>query len=306
MMQVDLRLIAYVSGPNTSLWNRRARCRRLLCTGSVSFHAKAPGMVSHDPLTIDERIPDPLVQPRWLTNLGRGDHPPAQEEQNYMCNHYRASGEWRTRMDEFSHSRLTPRFDFTAPRANVQGDDLFPGHLGEILVGAERRLDSVVARWCFMPLSAKGTWADWLKARRGCNNARGEEADGKWPFQFVAKSGRCLIPGEAFFEWDDGPKGAKNEYRFAYPDERAFFFAGLCGHADPPDAGKILTYTMVTKAAGGDTSAIGHKRQPVVLHPEEIEAWLDPANTIRSFTERHDPPGTFAYTPVRGPKAIAA
>jgi hypothetical protein len=52
-MQVQLRTIAIVSGPETSLWNRRAPCRRLLCRGMVEFWAKAPGMASHSLLTAD-------------------------------------------------------------------------------------------------------------------------------------------------------------------------------------------------------------------------------------------------------------
>jgi len=64
MMLVDLKLIAFVSGPNVSLWNRKARCRRLLCQGVVTFHAKAPGMSGHEPLTIDPRVRDD--RPSWI------------------------------------------------------------------------------------------------------------------------------------------------------------------------------------------------------------------------------------------------
>ena len=73
MMLADLKLIAYVKGPNVSLWNRRARCRRLLCGGVVEFHAKAPGMPGHDRLVIDDRLPDPTAEPRWLKNVRRQD-----------------------------------------------------------------------------------------------------------------------------------------------------------------------------------------------------------------------------------------
>lgn len=66
MMMVDLKLIAFVSGPKVSLWNRRARCRRLLCGGAVEFHAKAPGMLGHELLAIDDRLPDPTAVPRWI------------------------------------------------------------------------------------------------------------------------------------------------------------------------------------------------------------------------------------------------
>ena len=64
MMLVDLKLISFVRGPNVSLWNRKARCRRLLCPGYVTFWAKAPGMAGHDPLIIDTRVPD--VRPGWV------------------------------------------------------------------------------------------------------------------------------------------------------------------------------------------------------------------------------------------------
>jgi hypothetical protein len=50
IMTVNLRLVARVSGPSTSLWNRKIRCRRLGCTGFVGFQAKAPGMDCFDAL----------------------------------------------------------------------------------------------------------------------------------------------------------------------------------------------------------------------------------------------------------------
>ena len=56
-MRVDLELIVKVSGPRVSLWNRRARCRRLGCKGWVEFRARAPGMYTHEPLLADEREP---------------------------------------------------------------------------------------------------------------------------------------------------------------------------------------------------------------------------------------------------------
>ena len=43
-------VIARVSGAETSLWNRKGRCRRLGCIGLVDFLAKAPGMYSHEAL----------------------------------------------------------------------------------------------------------------------------------------------------------------------------------------------------------------------------------------------------------------
>lgn len=55
-MQADLATIALISGKDTILWNRKPRCRRLLCGGHVTFWAKAPGMNGHQPLVIDEKV----------------------------------------------------------------------------------------------------------------------------------------------------------------------------------------------------------------------------------------------------------
>lgn len=50
IMRVDLWAILRLRGPKTSLWNRKARCRRLGCPGVVEFQARAPGMGWHETL----------------------------------------------------------------------------------------------------------------------------------------------------------------------------------------------------------------------------------------------------------------
>jgi hypothetical protein len=49
-MVLDLALVARISGPQTSLWNRKARCRRIACPGFVEFNGKAPEMSGYKPL----------------------------------------------------------------------------------------------------------------------------------------------------------------------------------------------------------------------------------------------------------------
>lgn len=66
-LRTDLALIVRVSGGGTSLWNRKARCRRLNCAGWVVFKAKAPGMFWFEELAADDRAPD---LPAW--RRGRG------------------------------------------------------------------------------------------------------------------------------------------------------------------------------------------------------------------------------------------
>ena len=48
---VDLRVIALVSGPRASLWNRKAPCKKLGCDGFVNFEAKFWGFNVYQPMT---------------------------------------------------------------------------------------------------------------------------------------------------------------------------------------------------------------------------------------------------------------
>jgi hypothetical protein len=49
-MLVRLDWITRISGPQTSLWNRRPPCRRMFCSGQVQFLARPPGCLTHRPL----------------------------------------------------------------------------------------------------------------------------------------------------------------------------------------------------------------------------------------------------------------
>ena len=57
-MPVDLDLVAWRSGSATSLWNRKARCRRIGCIGFVVFQAKFRGTHVYQTLAADDREPD--------------------------------------------------------------------------------------------------------------------------------------------------------------------------------------------------------------------------------------------------------
>ena len=222
-----------------------------------------------------------------------------------MCNHYSSSGEWRDRMGEFSHLKLPP-FDRNRPRPNVQGPDIWPAYTGEILGIEEGELVAQAATWLLMPFWAAKQgrkFAEWRKTNGGCNNAKGETAETIATFRSPATSawGRCLIPGTAFFEYhkDKGPDGRKAEYRFSYPEGRPFFFAGLRSRVEPADTGPMTGYAMVTKPHGPDTFSIGHHRQPVILEPGQLAAWLDSANPVTEFLEP-SPAATFKVELAKG------
>lgn len=51
IMRVDLAILIRLRGRDLSLWNRRARCRRVGCLGFVEFQGRAPGMSMHEALS---------------------------------------------------------------------------------------------------------------------------------------------------------------------------------------------------------------------------------------------------------------
>lgn len=202
-----------------------------------------------------------------------------------MCNHYRSDPTWREKMGEFSDLKI-PIFDRAAPTPNFQSLDIWPGYMGEIArIDDDGMMRPAAAYWRMIPWWFKGSMKGWARTNGGCNNAKGETAETNGVFKQAAKSGRCIIPAEAFFEYAaDRVDGKKPEFRFKPTAGGTLWLAALCGWAEPEE-GRILTYTMVTKPAGPDVSAIGHPRQPVNLEPAQFGAWLDGSTPMTEFLE---------------------
>lgn len=307
-MPVDLKLIAYVRGPKVSLWNRKAKCRRLLCPGIVEFHAKAPGMIGHQKMVFDEREIERA--PNWARDriaAVAAERQREREERTEMCNHYRRDPDWRLKTGDFSETRIPVRFDRTSlPNEEIK-THIYPGRAGEILVVEGGEPAALSAVWTHVEADYRGSFKDYRagKFTKGRNNCRSEKADTAKTWAPVAAN-RCLIPLDGFCEYDDWRTGKAIEYLFTWPDARPMFAAGLFGWAEPTE-GRMLTFTMLTKEAGGDTASIGHKRQPVILETaDDLVAWLDPAHPIQPFSERLSPAGTFAVSRIEKPAKVAA
>lgn len=51
IMSTNLPLLIKLKGPDLSLWNLRAPCRRLGCQGKVEFQGRPPGRSYHETLS---------------------------------------------------------------------------------------------------------------------------------------------------------------------------------------------------------------------------------------------------------------
>jgi putative SOS response-associated peptidase YedK len=128
-----------------------------------------------------------------------------------------------------------------------------------------------VVRWGLVP-----SWAKDPSVGNRLLNARAESLTDKPAFRTAARSRRCLVPADGWFEWAkrlDSP--TKQPYFVTPQDGSVLAFAGLWevwGRGDD----RLYTCTVVTAPAVGALTEI-HPRMPLVLPRERWSAWLDPA-----------------------------
>ena len=129
----------------------------------------------------------------------------------------------------------------------------------------ERRLDALT--WGFIPWHEKDP-----KGGRKPINARSETIATSGLFRAAFQSRRCLVPIDAFYEWETTPTG-KQPWAFARTDGAPLAMAGLWESWKAPDGEIRRTFTIATTQANGFMSRI-HDRMPVILEPASWPVWL--------------------------------
>lgn len=126
--------------------------------------------------------------------------------------------------------------------------------------------------WGFVP-----HWAKDMKGSRFIN-ARAETAAEKPSFRDAFQSRRCVIPADAFYEWD-AREQPKAPYRIQPENKAPFAFAGLWDAWQNPQTGEIIeSFAILTTAATAAMQGC-HDRMPVMLTTAAaLTLWLDPAS----------------------------
>jgi putative SOS response-associated peptidase YedK len=141
-----------------------------------------------------------------------------------------------------------------APPAGVQGDA--PRHFR-------------LMQWGLLP-----SWAKQNDTSRRPFNARSETAHEKPSFRSSFTRRRCLVPADGWFEWtkEDGGK----QPHWIHPlDGRPLALAGLWSSWSSTTGDAIESFTILTCEAADHLAGL-HHRMPVLMAPEDWEAWLDP------------------------------
>ena len=164
---------------------------------------------------------------------------------------------------------------------------------GALTGGGHRELRAV--RWGLVP-----SWAKDVSIGNRMINARVESLTDKPAFRTAARTRRCIVPADGWYEWAkrlDSP--TKQPYFITPQDGSVLALAGLWevwGRGED----RLYTCTVVTSPAVGVLTEI-HDRMPLVLPPDRWAAWLDPSREDVEALVEPTPPEmveTFEIRPV--------
>jgi putative SOS response-associated peptidase YedK len=178
-----------------------------------------------------------------------------------MCGRYALYGPHSRYRDRFN---TIEAFDF-GERFNIAPSSTVP----VIRQDADGSRHVVMAKWGLVPF--------WVKDPKTINhpiNAVAETAAIKPMFRQAFRTGRILVPADAFYEWQPGPGGRKTPFLIRMRDEAPFGMAGLLEHWKTPSGEDLLTFTILTVAANVLVGKI-HNRMPAIIKPEDYAIWLD-------------------------------
>lgn len=148
---------------------------------------------------------------------------------------------------------------------------------------ATRRIRSM--RWGLIPPWVK-TMADGAPDTKGplLINARAETLTTSPAFRGSAKTKRCLIPMDGWYEWRpnpaaEGKKATKTPFYMHAADDGLLFMAGLWSTWRPAGSSRedapLVSCTIITTEAVGPLADI-HDRMPLTISAGDWDHWLDP------------------------------
>ena len=123
------------------------------------------------------------------------------------------------------------------------------------------------ARWGLLPFWAGGT----KKRAAGWINARAETALDSPAFGPALRHGRCIIPVDAFYEWDRSVT-PRQPFAIGAADDGLLALAGIWS---PPSDSALPSAAILTTSPNELLSLI-HDRMPVILSRDVLSDWLSP------------------------------
>jgi putative SOS response-associated peptidase YedK len=145
-----------------------------------------------------------------------------------------------------------------------------------------RRLRAM--RWGFLPR--------WYKTPTDgplIINARSDTIATKPAFRDAVRTRRCILPASGFYEWSEGPNGARLPWYFTRSDGQPMALAGIWQPWDADGASQDTCAIVSTEAGEGMLRL--HHREPVILEPADWPLWLGEAGHGAAVLMKATAPG---------------
>ena len=146
----------------------------------------------------------------------------------------------------------------------------------------EREL--VMMRWGLVPY-----WAKDPSIGLRTINAKAESITTAPAFREAFKYRRCLIPADAFYEWQKLNAKMKQPFAIAMKDGQTYALAGLWERWKDRKVGiELLTFTVITTDPNEIVEPL-HDRMPVIIPAKDYDRWLcvdplrPPVDLLRPF-----------------------
>jgi putative SOS response-associated peptidase YedK len=124
-------------------------------------------------------------------------------------------------------------------------------------------------RWGLIP-----GWAKEESIGYKMINARAESIQEKPAFKSAFKYRRCLIPATGFYEWKQEGAG-KQPYLIRFNDTDLFAIAGIWEAWKKPASEEVIQSCAILTTSANSVVAPIHDRMPVIIHPDDLDLWLD-------------------------------
>jgi putative SOS response-associated peptidase YedK len=202
-----------------------------------------------------------------------------------MCGRFGLTRPEALQLERFGITELPP----LAPRFNIPPSS-------EILVVRERKgiPGAEMIKWGLVP-----SWAKDPSIGNRMANVRSDTALEKSSFRSAMQKRRCLIPADVFFEWQDVPgRKRRQPHAVALLDGEIFALGGLWEAWREKEGGNWLITCAILTTEPNELLAPIHDRMPVIVRPDDYDAWLDPATQtedVRRLVESFPPAAMRAW-----------
>ena len=163
-----------------------------------------------------------------------------------------------------------------APSYNAAPQSVQPiVRLKSVSGGDSGRREFALLRWGLVPFWAKNPAIGYSTI-----NARAEEAAAKPAYREAVKRRRCLVPADAFYEWQRQNARTKQPYAIALKSGEPYAMAGLWERWQPREGAALETFTILTTVPNELMAPI-HDRMPAILAVRDYPRWLSPGDPAR-------------------------